>query len=86
MDERIENLIDELETRRDQLRVKLDLGKREVKDAWKDLEKDWDKLEIKLKQLGKDAVDNRDKARDAIKGLADDLTESLEKLRKRFAS
>jgi hypothetical protein len=86
MDDRIEKLIDELETRRDKLRVKLDLGKREVEDAWHDLEEDWDKLELKLKQLGKDAVDDRDKVRDDIKGLADDLTQSLEKLRNRFAS
>lgn len=86
MEERFEKLIDELETRRDSLRVKLDLGKREVADAWDELEKDWDKLEIKLKQLGKDAVDNREKVREDVKGLADDLTESLEKLRARFGS
>ncbi|MGM0557051.1 MAG: hypothetical protein ACQEVA_11780 [Myxococcota bacterium] len=86
MDERIEKLVDELETRRDNLRVKLDLGKKDVADAWKDLEKDWDKLEIKLKQLGKDMADDRDKVRADVKGLADDLTESLEKLRSRFSS
>jgi predicted nucleic acid-binding Zn-ribbon protein len=86
MDERIEELISELETRRDSLRVKLDLGKKDAEDAWQDLQKDWDKLEIKLKQLGKDAVDDRDKIRADVKGLADDLAESLEKLRSRFAS
>lgn len=84
MDAKLEELVDKLQTRRDELRVKLNLGKRDVADAWEEIEDDWKRLEVKIDQLGHDVVDNRARLREDVRGLAKTIQGSLSKVRRRF--
>ncbi len=48
----VENLIDALSRERDELRVKLELARLEMRDQWEPLEEKWNSLESKLRSVG----------------------------------
>ena len=78
--ERLHEDVEALRQRRDELRVQLDLGKREAADAWHDLEDRWQQLEAKLKVLG---PASKEAAGDIVKAtgkLVDEIREALAKV------
>lgn len=58
--ETVESLIDALSRERDELRVKLELARMELRDQWEPLEETWDSLEDKLHLIG-DATEEASK-------------------------
>ena len=48
----VENLIDALSRERDELRLKLELARLEMRDQWEPLEEKWNSLESKLRSVG----------------------------------
>jgi SMC interacting uncharacterized protein involved in chromosome segregation len=51
MTQRLHDELEKLKTHRDELRVQLDLGKMEARDAWHELEKKLHELESKMAEL-----------------------------------
>ncbi|MDH3647588.1 MAG: hypothetical protein OER80_12530 [Gammaproteobacteria bacterium] len=48
----LENVVEALSRERDELRVKLELAKLEIRDQWEPLEEKWESLEAKLRSVG----------------------------------
>lgn len=82
---------EKLKTRRDELRVQLDLGKKEVKDAWLVADQKWGELEKKVKLVRnlskqtagevKQAADELvEEAREGISETLEEVSEGAEKL------
>lgn len=78
----LQRRIGELRRMRDQLRLKAQLDRMEMRELWEDLEKRWDHLEADGKRLARESGD-------ALGGVADSVRESIAELREgydRFAS
>jgi hypothetical protein len=75
--------MDKLRELRDELRVKAELGRAELRDRWHELEKGWHQLEGRLKLTREGAREDTQNVRDAARLLAAELRESYEKLKKR---
>ncbi len=50
--DKLEELVEALSRERDELRVKLQLAKQEVRDQWEPLEKKWGSLEARMRSIG----------------------------------
>ncbi|MDH3588407.1 MAG: hypothetical protein OEQ74_03265 [Gammaproteobacteria bacterium] len=48
----LEELVEGLSRERDELRVKLQLAKQEIRDQWEPLEDKWSSLETRMRSLG----------------------------------
>ncbi len=51
----LEDLVNDLKQKRDELRVQINLASREIKDEWKDLEEKMDEFSGKVSQFAGDA-------------------------------
>ena len=51
----LEDLVNDLKQKRDELRVQINLASREIKDEWKDLEEKMDEFSGKVSQFTGDA-------------------------------
>jgi hypothetical protein len=79
----LQEAFDALKQKRDELKVKLNLGKMEAKDAWEDVEKDFQRLEAKMKRMREQGGKEVDRMRDDVKGLMAEVREGFERVRKR---
>ncbi len=85
MSDIVDKLSEELEalrTARDELRVRLHLGKAEARDQWDKLEKGWQHAEAKMKVLREQAAESAEDVADAGRLLLDELREGVDQLRK----
>jgi hypothetical protein len=73
---------EELKAVRDDLEVRLHLGKLEAKDLWGELEKQWSHAEGKLKVIGDTAEDALEDVGEAAQLVLNELKEGYEKLRR----
>ena len=73
----VKDVLTELETLRDEIRVRIHLAGMEAKDSWNE-------LEPRLTALEAQAKDARDQATHAVKETATELVASLKKLRDRL--
>jgi len=80
--DKLDGLLDTLKTERDELRVKLHLLKAEVKDDWEDVEKSWQHLEGKLKQLKDEASESGEDVGAASRQLAEEIGNAYQRIRK----
>jgi len=76
--------VEKLRTLRDELRVKAELGRAELRDRFEELEKRWHQLEGRLKVAREGAREDSKNVREAARLLASELRESYEHLRKRL--
>jgi len=79
----LQNAFETLKQRRDELKVQVGLGKLEARDRWQDLEKEWSRLEGKMKLLRSSSEDSLDDVRTDAQVLIDDLRQGFDELRKR---
>lgn len=79
----LQEAFDTLKQKRDELKVKLNLGKMEAKEAWEDVEKDFQRLESKMKRMREQGEKEVDRMRDDVKGLMADVRAGFERVRKR---
>lgn len=81
--EKLQETVGKLRQKRDELKVKLNLGKMEARDAWEDVEKDFERLETKWKKAREQGGKEVDKMRDEIEELIDDVRDGFERVRKK---
>lgn len=80
--DRLNDEMDDLRAARDDLRVRLHLGKAEVRERWEKLEKKWHHAEGKLKVLREQASESASEVGEAARLLVDELKEGVDQLRK----
>lgn len=73
--------IDKLREARDELRVQLSLGAAEARDAWHEVERNWQHLEGKLKLLRDESRADLDEIGEATGLLMSEIQESYKHLR-----
>jgi uncharacterized protein involved in exopolysaccharide biosynthesis len=64
----LDDIIEDLKQKRDELRVRIHLGSREVRDEWEELEQKMNELSARSKQFAEDA-----RIRETGTGMADAL-------------
>jgi predicted nucleic acid-binding Zn-ribbon protein len=77
--------LDEFRKLRDELRVQSELGRADLRDRVRELEKRWHKLEGRLDGIRKDAKVDAGDVREALRLLARELKESFEHVRARLS-
>ena len=80
--DRLQDELKPLQTARDELRVRLHLGKAEIRDRWESLEKSWTHTEAKLNAIRKETEESTADIADAIRLLADEIRDGYAHLRK----
>jgi len=80
--ERLKDLLQRLETERDELQLKLGLAKLEARDEWKELEGKMDSLRGRLKVIGGEAKEAGGDVAAAADVLAGEIKEGFSKIRK----
>jgi adenylate cyclase len=80
--ERIENEMKGLRTIRDDLRVRLHLGQREVRDQWEKLERTWQHVEAKTKVLREESKESMEDVEEAARLLVDEIREGYRNLKR----
>ena len=78
---RLEQEAERLKTKRDELRVQLDLGRKDLEDAWHQADEKWSKLESYLLRLKREGGDTLDEIGDAAEILVEEIKDGFKKLR-----
>ena len=81
---RIEEMLDELRTDRDELRVRLHLAKLESSDEWQKLEHQLVKLESKAREIGGATAEAAEDMAAAAKLLAEEIGDGFKKIARHF--
>jgi hypothetical protein len=79
---RMHEEFEKLKQRRDEIRVQLDLGKKDARAAWDEVEGKWQQLEGKVKVLASEARDAAEDVATAADVLMDEIREGFTRLRK----
>lgn len=77
----LDRLVGELQTQRDELKVRLHLAKADAKDEWEKLEKKWEHLRGRLDVVGAEAKDAGKDVLAATRLLAREIKEGYERVR-----
>lgn len=80
----IGEMLDDLKQQRDQLRLKIELGKLEANEEWVKLEKKLTRLEAKAHELGKATADSSHDIAAAAKLLGEEIAEGFKNISKHF--
>jgi predicted nucleic acid-binding Zn-ribbon protein len=78
----IDTTMETLAQRRDELRVKLNLAKAEVRDEWHELEQKWNRIEAEARRAGVLGAEATAEMRQVVAELAKDLREGYDRLRR----
>lgn len=82
--EKLQSLLQRLETERDELKVKIGLAKLEAKEEWTEMEEKLDRLRGRMKRLRDEADDASDDIGEAFELLGDEIKEGFSRIRKLF--
>lgn len=80
--EKLQELLQRLETERDELKVQVGLAKLEAREEWEELEDKIQRLRGRLKVMGSEARDASGDVGAAFDVLADEVRDGLARLRK----
>ena len=80
--ERLETELKDLRATRDELRVRLHLGKLDAQEQWDQIEKQWQHVESKLKVAGEAGREIAEDIGEAANLTIDEIKEGYAKLRK----
>lgn len=75
--DRLQEESKKLQQRRDELRVQLDLGKKDAADAWHEVEGRWDEFEGKLRVLANESKEAAEDVGKAAENLLGEIREGL---------
>lgn len=81
--EQLRETYGKLEQLRDELKVQLNLGKLQVRDAWEDAEAELRKVEARLKKLGERGGEEVGRLRDETREMMKNARHRFEQLRKK---
>jgi len=76
----LEELIGNLQRERDELRVKLQLAKQEIRDHWEPIEEKWDSLEGRLRSIGSATGEAGKDVVAAASLLVDEITDAYREI------
>ncbi len=79
---KLKSLMQQLETERDELKLKLGLAKLEAREEWQDLEGKMEALRGRMKVVGEGAKEASGDVAAAAGVLADEIKEGFSKIRK----
>lgn len=77
----LDRLVGELQTQRDELKLRLHLAKADAKEEWEKLEKKWEHLRGKLTVVGNEAKEAGKDVLAATRLVARELKEGYERIR-----
>lgn len=80
--ERLKSVLQQLETERDELKLKLGLAKLEARDEWQSLEGKMDALRGRMKVIGGEAKEAGGDVAAAADALAGEIKDGFSKIRK----
>jgi SMC interacting uncharacterized protein involved in chromosome segregation len=80
--ERLEQELEDLRTTRDELRVRVHLGKMDAQEQWEQVEKQWQHVESKLKVVGEAGREIAEDVGEATNIAIEEIKEGYLKLRK----
>jgi len=80
--ERLEQELEDLRTTRDELRVRVHLGKMDAQEQWEQVEKQWQQVESKLKVVGETGREIAEDVGEAANIAIEEIKEGYSKLRK----
>jgi len=80
--ERLQQVMQQLEQERDELKVKFGLAKLEARDEWQQLEKKMDGLRGRMKVVGEEAKDASGDVGAALETVADEIKDGFARLKK----
>lgn len=79
----LEEMYERLKKGRDELKVKLSLGKLEARNAWADVEKNFNELETKMKAFREQGEVEAERLGEEIRGLITNIKGAYERMRDR---
>jgi chromosome segregation ATPase len=79
--DRTQEILEKLKQQRDELRLKVHLGKAEARDEWEELEEKFSSLKERLLAAGGEATDAKGDISTAAKDLASELKKGYERIR-----
>ena len=80
--EDLRHLVDELRTQRDELAVRIHLGRQDARDEWEKLEKKLEHLRARAEVVGKEAGDAAGDVGAAARQLVDELKKGYARVRR----
>ena len=80
--EQLTRSAEQLKRQRDELRVKLHLGKADAKDEWARLERQWEELKPKLEAARQEAGKTAESVGSALSVAVEELKKGYERIRK----
>jgi predicted Holliday junction resolvase-like endonuclease len=84
LEQRIRKALDELRTERDDLRVRLHLAGRELKEEWDELEEKWEHFEDRAENVRKEAAAASRDVLGALDLLGEELGRAYKRIRHRL--
>lgn len=82
--ERLEEILAELKQHRDELKLKLHLGKEEAKDEWEKLENKYQELKARSAVILEEAGESAKEVGSALELVVDELKNGYQRIRKFF--
>jgi len=82
MGERLDDMLRRLEQERDELRVRLHLGKAEAKEEWDKLDARIGELRARLDRAGSEAGDAADEVAAAARRLGEEIRTGFDRIRR----
>jgi biopolymer transport protein ExbB/TolQ len=79
----LEEAYDKLKQKRDELNVKLNLGKMEARETWEKVEKNFQQLETKMKGLRDQGEAEAGRMKEDIQLLMSDIQDGIKRVRDR---
>lgn len=77
----IDEILDELRTTRDELRVQMYLAAAEVRDEWDELEKKWEHLKTHAEKVGDATEEAAEDVGEALGLVGDELRKGYKRIR-----
>jgi uncharacterized protein YukE len=81
VDEKLNREVEALKTLRDELRVQLNLAGKEARDLFAAAEKSWQKLEARLRLVGRETKKELEEVQKAARPLAKEIRHAYTKIR-----
>jgi hypothetical protein len=81
---RQQQVLEKLRRERDEIRLKLHLGKAELRDEWEALERKWENIEGRVAGIANEARDASHEVGAAFGVLAEELGEAYRRIRRKL--
>lgn len=79
---KLESLMKQLETERDELKLQLSLAKLEAREDWEEMEKKMEAMRGRMKVVGDEAKEATGDVGTAVSALGDEIKEGFARIRK----